>query len=152
MSEKGTDHNGATYGERQENINKGEELFVAYMNNKGYKIHRFGFDEKRSNVEGFYLMHPVLRSLPDYVSYSKRESKLYYFHVKGTNKVKIEDLISYSTFESLFCDEKSVLRIAFCFEGQAIRFKSLNEIKKMMTGKAISEWHDKKQFIALKFD
>ena len=144
-----TDNNESSYHKRQNNINQGEELFEKYMAEKGYSLQRFGFDEKKYNIDGFQLMHPLLRSLPDYISYFKNQNKLIYFHIKGTNKIKIEDLIQYSTFENMFCTNQAILRVAFCFKDKEPIVKSISEIKKMITGLSIGEWHDKKQFISL---
>jgi hypothetical protein len=144
-----TDNNTCSYEQRQTNVNQGEELFEKYMTEKGYPFQRFGFDEKKNNINGFFLMHPLLRSLPDYTSYFKDQNKLIYWHVKGTNKIKVEDLIQYTNFESLFCEKQSIMRIAFCFINQTPIIKSLTEVKEMITGLTIKEWHDKKQFISL---
>ena len=72
-----TDNNASSYDERQSNINLGEELFEAFMKEKKYEFQRFGFDEKNNNIKGFFLMHPLLRSFPDYISYFESKRKLY---------------------------------------------------------------------------
>ena len=120
MSE--TDNNNYSYNERQSNVNIGEQLFETYMNEKKIEFYRMGFDEKNNNIKGFYLMHPVLRSLPDYISYNSSKNKMYYIQVKGTNKIKVDDFLNYSQFESIFCNEHSELVIFFCFKDKTIIF------------------------------
>lgn len=146
---KRTDNNSSSYTQRQSNINAGEEFFEAYMNEKNYEFQRFGFDEKNNNIKGFFLMHPFLRSLPDYISYFESRKKLYYIQVKGTNKLKLDDLLNYSHFESMFCNQDSELVIFFCFKDKKPFIKTLTEIKRMITGCEIKEWHDKKQYFEL---
>ena len=109
MSE--TDNNNYSYNERQSNVNIGEQLFETYMNEKKIEFYRMGFDEKNNNIKGFYLMHPVLRSLPDYISYNSSKNKMYYIQVKGTNKIKVDDFLNYSQF---------------CLKEHAIPFKNQN--------------------------
>ena len=144
-----TDNNTATYEQRQNNINIGEEVFESYMREKNYEFQRFGFDEKNKNIKGFFLMHPFLRSLPDYITYFESRKKLYYIQVKGTNKLKLDDLLNYSHFESMFCNKDSELVIFFCFKNEKPIIKTLTEIKRMITGCEIKEWHDKKQYFEL---
>ena len=147
---KRTDNNTSSYYQRQSNINLGEQLFEAYMNEKKFEYHRFGFDEKNDYINGFFLMHPFLRSFPDYISYVPSTKKLYYIQVKGTNKFKLEDLLYYSQFELMFCNKDSQLVVFFCFENQTPIIKTLSQIKTMITGCEIKEWHDKKQYVELK--
>jgi hypothetical protein len=146
---KRTDNNSSSYTQRQSNINAGEEVFEAYMKEKNYEFQRFGFDEKNNNIKGFFLMHPFLRSLPDYISYFESRKKLYYIQVKGTNKLKLDDILNYSHFESMFCNQDSELVIFFCFKNEKPIIKTLTEIKRMITGCEIKEWHDKKQYFEL---
>jgi hypothetical protein len=146
---KRTDNHSSSYTQRQANINAGEEIFESYMNEKNYEFQRFGFDEKNNNIKGFFLMHPFLRSLPDYISYFESRKKLYYIQVKGTNKLKLDDLLNYSHFESMFCNKDSELVIFFCFKDTKPFIKTLTEIKRMITGCEIKEWHDKKQYFEL---
>jgi hypothetical protein len=146
-----TDNNASSYDERQSNINLGEELFEAFMKEKKYEFQRFGFDEKNNNIKGFFLMHPLLRSLPDYISYFESKRKLYYIQVKGTNKLKLDNLLNYSHFESIFCNEYSEIVIFFCFKNEKPIIKTMKEIKKMITGCEIKVWHDNKQYVELKF-
>ena len=119
------------------------------MNEFSLPFHRLGFDEKNNKIEGFQFMHPLLRSLPDYISYFENKKKLYYIQVKGTNKIKLEDLINYSTFESMFCDSNSQLVVFFCFKNEAPIVKTLKEVKKLVSGCVIKEFHDNKQYVEL---
>lgn len=143
------DTNESSYQNRQSNINKGEELFEKWMLDNGYSCKKLGFDEKTNNIDGFWHMHPLLRNLPDYILYDKKKNRLVYFQVKGTCNIKIDDIINWNLFETLFCNDKAVLRIAFCYD-DATYFYTLNEIKKELTDSTIKEWHDGKQYITIK--
>ena len=143
-----TDNNESSYQDRQSNINKGELIFEKYMANNGYSYKKLGFDEKTNNIEGYWNVHPILRNLPDYTWYDKKNKRIFYFQVKGTYSVKIDDLINWNIFESLFCNAKAELRIAFCFE-KGIQFYSLQEVKKEITNLTIKEWHDGKQYVTI---
>jgi hypothetical protein len=71
-----------------------------------------------------------------------------YFHIKGTNKMKIDDVINYSAFEFLF-GLNADLFIVFMFEpGKPIK-RTMRQIREMMTGLTIAKWHDGKQYVAL---
>jgi hypothetical protein len=71
-----------------------------------------------------------------------------YFHIKGTNKMKIDDVINYSAFEFLF-GLNADLFIVFMFEaGKPIK-RNMRQIREMMTGLTIAKWHDGKQYVAL---
>jgi len=143
-----TDNNKSSYQDRQSNINKGEELFEKWMDERGYSYNKLGFDEKTNNIEGFWLMHQLLRNLPDYTWYDKNQDRLVYFQVKGTNKVKIDDIINWESFETIFCNEKSVLRIVFSFES-GMQFFTIKQLKKELTNVTIKEWHDGKQYVSI---
>ena len=144
-----TDNNKSSYQDRQSNINKGEELFENWMEKKGYSYKKLGFDEKTNNIEGFWLMHPLLRNLPDYTHYDQNNERLVYFQVKGTYSIKLDDILNWYLFESLFCNEKTDLRIVFSFES-GMQFYTTKELKKELTDLTIKEWHDSKQYVTIK--
>jgi hypothetical protein len=73
-----------------------------------------------------------------------------YFHVKGSNKLKVSDLINYTLFEDLFMKE-GVVKYVFMHDESGPIFKSMKEIRQAMTGKIICEWHDGNQYIPLQF-
>jgi hypothetical protein len=146
-----TDTGENTYQERQSGINIAEERFERWCEAGNHEFRRLGFDEKKNSVPGFYLMHPLLRSLPDYCIYAKRRQIMQYFHVKGSPKIKIDDLILYSQFEDLFVRGcPAILRVAFCLEEGRPIFRSLEQIRGQLTDKRIQSWKsDGKQFITL---
>ena len=135
------------YHERIKGTNMGEQRFEEWAKGKGYNVQRFGFNEIDGNINGFFLVHPLIRSLPDYVLYREDKKKLIYIHVKGTISFKIDDLISYSQWESFFCNENVVLNVVFCLKDQDPVILNLDEIRKRMTGMTIHEWHDGKQYV-----
>ena len=51
------------------------------------------FDEKENRLPNFWEVHPLIRAMPDYICYNN--NRLTYMHVKGTHRVKINDLILY---------------------------------------------------------
>jgi hypothetical protein len=138
------------YNERIK-IRPGEELFEKWAKAKGYNVQRFGFDETNNNIDGYWLVNPILRSLPDYVLYRKKDGKqrLFYVHVKGTPSFKLNDFYTYKAFESLFCNEEAVLRIAFCLANQDPVLLTLDDLQKRMTDRVISEWDDGKQYVVI---
>lgn len=137
------------YQERIKGTNVGEQIFEEWAKVKGYNVQRFGYDEVHNHIDGYWLVHPILRSLPDYVLYRKKDGKqrLFYVHVKGTKSFKLNDFYTYKSFESLFCNEESVLRIAFCLPDQDPVLLTLDELQKRMTGMTVHEWHDGKQYV-----
>ena len=58
-----------TYQERNSVPNIAEKLFVEYMTKLGRDMKRLGFDEKNNSIDGFWKVHPLVRSLPDYFLY-----------------------------------------------------------------------------------
>jgi hypothetical protein len=91
-----------TYKERQTVANMSEMWFVDYMESVGMPVQRVGFNEKEMNINGFWNIHRLIRSLPDFVYFNAKKQRMMYFHIKGTNKMKIDDVINYSAFEFLF--------------------------------------------------
>jgi len=143
------DTNESSYQDRQGNINKGEELFEKWMTDHSYNFKKLGFDEKTNNIDGFWLMHPLLRNLPDYITYSKEKDILTFIQVKGTCNIKIDDINNWNLFESLFCNDKAKLIIALCFYDD-IKFYTLKKLNKLLTNTTIKEFHDGKQYVTIK--
>jgi len=139
-----------SYQERNSVPNKAEELFIDYMTKLGREMKRLGFDEKNNNIDGFWKVHPLVRSLPDYFWLDKRKTPYIprYYHVKGSNKIKVDDLINYSLFEELFANRGVVIYVFMHDESGPI-FKSMKEIRHAMTGRKVCEWHDGNQYIPL---
>lgn len=138
-----------SYAERNSNqYNRSEAIFEIFCQNKGWKAHRMGFDEKNSNIDFFFRLNPMIRSLPDYVVTTK--SQIYYCHVKGTNKLKLNDLMLYSKFEELYCTEQSKLLVAFCFMG-TVKFRTLKSLRDEIAGlKAKKFENDGKLYFEIK--
>ena len=93
------------------------------------------------------------RLLPDAILAKLWDQQKYvmtYFHVKGSNKLKVSDLINYTLFEDLFMKE-GVVKYVFMHDESGPIFKSMKEIRQAMTGKIICEWHDGNQYIPLQF-
>jgi len=140
-----------TYKERQSVANMPEMWFVDYMESVGMPVKRFEIDEKDVNIHGFWNIHRLIRSLPDFVYFNAKKQRMMYFHIKGTNKMKIDDVINYSAFEFLF-GLNADLYIVFMMEKDKPVKRTMRQIREMMTGLTIAKWHDGKQYVALKFD
>lgn len=136
-----------TYKQRNDGeINIAEKRFEDWCTKNNYEFHRFGFDEKKDPVSCFYNISSTIRSLPDYLLV--HNGKILYIHIKGTNKIKLSDIIDYSMFERQFCIKETVC-VGFFFENKYI-IKSLSDIKKMLTGLTVMEFeNDKKQYFSL---
>ena len=137
-----------TYKERQTVANMSEMWFVDYMESVGMPVQRVGFNEKEMNINGFWNIHRLIRSLPDFVYFNAKKQRMMYFHIKGTNKMKIDDVINYSAFEFLF-GLNADLFIVFMFEPDKPIKRTMRQIREMMTGLTIAKWHDGKQYVAL---
>jgi hypothetical protein len=139
-----------TFSERTAKRGEGELRFEFFCEGSGLEYHRMGFDQIDNKIPNFYLLHPAIRSLPDYLM--KYKEKMCYIHVKGTNKIKLEDLISYSLFEQLFCTKDTPLYVAFCLvDGGKPVFKTLESIKKSLLGLEVKEFpSDGKLYFNLK--
>jgi hypothetical protein len=137
--------------QRQTVSNMPEIWFVDYMESVGMPVKRFEIDEKEVNIHGFWNIHRLIRSLPDFVYFNAKKQRMMYFHIKGTNKMKIDDVINYSAFEFLF-GLNADLYIVFMMEKDKPVKRTMRQIREMMTGLTIAKWHDGKQYVALKFD
>jgi hypothetical protein len=137
--------------QRQTVSNMPEMWFVDYMESVGMPVKRFEIDEKEVNIHGFWNIHRLIRSLPDFVYFNAKKQRMMYFHIKGSNKMKIDDVINYSAFEFLF-GLNADLYIVFMMEKEKPIKRTMRQIREMMTGLTIAKWHDGKQYVALKFD
>jgi hypothetical protein len=124
------------------------ELFESYCKSKGYKYYKMGFDAKENLVEKFWLYPASIRHLPDYSLVA--DDKVRFIQVKGTSKLKIEDLIEYSKFEDTLDPTRQSLHIAFCFKGYKPITLSMSTVKQHMLGRYIQCFdNDKKLYIDL---
>ncbi len=143
MNDKGTN----SYQERNSNINIAEIRFENWCKEKNIQFWRMGFDEKNNRVPRFWDVHPVVRSMPDYICVGAQG--LTYMHVKGTNKIKINDLMMYERWHTDLCQDVG-MRIVFCFDGEEPIFLKWHELKQKLTGCEIKEWpNDKKQYVEI---
>ena len=83
MNDKGTN----SYQERNSNINIAEIRFEKWCKDKSIQFWRMGFDEKNNRVPRFWDVHPVVRSMPDYICVGAQG--LTYMHVKGTIRLRL---------------------------------------------------------------
>lgn len=123
-----------SYKERNASgYNKAEDLFERYCQGRGVEYRKMGFDEKGGYIKGFFAIPQLMRSLPDYII--SQDEKIYFVHVKGTNKLKISDLINYGAFSRLYCSFDVQLYMAFCFERDGkteVNLVSWSKIEKQM--------------------
>ena len=146
MNDKGTN----SYQERNSNINIAEVRFEKFCKDKQIPFWRLGFDEKENRLPNFWEVHPLIRAMPDYICYNN--NRLTYMHVKGTHRVKINDLILYETWDRDLAF-RAGMRIVFCFDNQDPIFLTWDQLKQKLTGCIIKEWpHDKKQFVEINFE
>jgi len=134
------------YKQRNENqINVSEKLFEDLCEINKLKITKLGFDEKTGSINYFYTLHPIIRKLPDYIMEYK--NKLHYVEVKGTNKIKVDDINTYTEFYKLFC-KNNPLHIAIVNIGEAdVKFKNFNTIKKLIKNLPIKRFkNDNKMY------
>jgi hypothetical protein len=128
--------------------NLAEELFEKFMQKNKHNIKRMGFDEKGNKVPCFWSVAPFLRSLPDYVL-TKRDYAIY-FHVKGTNKLKLNDFLYARMFEDMFCQGQDRLYYVFCFKDSTPAFYKPGDLQAMMTNLTLEAFaNDGNQYFSL---
>lgn len=125
----------------------GEDVFESYCTNKGIKFFRTGFDEKEDQIKKFWLVHPALRHIPDYLIENKTGDPSW-IHVKGTPRIKLNDLFAYYQFDQMFKGECGFY-LAFCFRGQDPTFMTMESLQARLTGLTVKEWDDGKQYVHL---
>lgn len=140
-------HGNQSYEERNNRPdNYGEQLFIDYCRNEGYKLHRIGFDEKQDKVQNFYNLSKTIRQLPDFVCISPASGRMAVVSVKGTNKFKEEDFNNLTWLESAYATPKAPLRFVFAIRGQ-IHWKTVPEVAELYrTSTAEGEWPDGKKY------
>lgn len=148
-----SDHD-KSYTERNSvGFNKAELIFERYCESRGVDYRKLGFDEKDGYIKGFFNVPPLLRSLPDYIV-SMPGNIIYFIHVKGTNKLKISDLINYGAFSRMYTRHDVRLHMAFCFESngeEATHLISWSKIEKqLLLGQRIKQFDsDKKLYLEI---
>lgn len=125
----------------------GEDLFERYCQKKGVKYFRTGFDEKNDQIQKFWLVHPMMRHIPDYLIETKAGDPSW-VHVKGTPCIKINDLCIYAQFDQQFKGGCGFY-IAFCFRGKDPIFLTFEALQARLTGLTVEEWDDGKQYLRL---
>lgn len=136
-----------SYLERNSGANVAEDRFEAYCKSRGVKFYRFGFDEKKGNIDQFWLLHPLLRALPDYIV--PKDGKLYLVQVKGTNKMKLSDIEHYKDFDMLLSTPNTPLVFYFCFSS-GIKVLSLHLLITLAQNCPIKKFeNDGKEYIEI---
>ena len=125
----------------------GEDLFEEYCQKKGVKYFRTGFDEKDDQIQQFWLVHPLMRHIPDYLI-ETQAGDLSWINVKGTPCIKIIDLFVYAQFEQQLKGGCGFY-LAFCFRGQDPIFLTFEALQARLTGLTVQEWDDGKQYFRL---
>lgn len=145
MNDKHSD----TYEQRQASLNVAEARFEFYLTGEQVWFTRLGFDETNNPVPDFYKLHPFIRSLPDYLIHLK--GKLYFVHVKGTDKLKMVDFRRYCEFEDLYCTPDTPLFLAFCFkDGEKPITKSMAWLRRTVPKLTVREFpSDGKKYVSL---
>lgn len=137
----------SSYALRNSVANKAEVAFEAYMKEKKLKLNRLGFDEKNGRVPFFWNLPVALRSLPDYVV-SKPKATVY-FHVKGTNKLKLNDFVNARLFEEMLCGNGHVV-FAFLFGDMNPIFQTVKQVQEGLTGLTLEAFaNDGNQYFSL---
>ena len=139
------DKNTNSYSQRNSGINIAEVRFEEWCTKNSVEFWKTGFNEKEHPIKNFWEVHPYIRSMPDNLVFKKH---LTWVHVKGSNKIKIDDLTLYESWVNLFL-HKAEMTVAFCLKDQPPVFLSWKDLKKKLTGTTVKEWHDNKQYVAL---
>ena len=85
-------------------------------------------------------MHPVLRSLPDYVGVGTH-GQMTYCHVKGTMNIKLKDIYHYQSFHDLFGTTESQSIVVFAINDN-ISYLTLDGLFKALVGHSIMSYPD----------
>ena len=135
-----------SFEDRQDCPDSGEILFEQYCEQLGLKYHHVGFDSKLDPVSYFWKVHPMIRSLPDYLV--EKDDNLIWCHVKGTANLKLKDFVNYTDFDINY-KQDCLFFVVFCFKKQDPIFRTMDEIKQLMVGQTVKQWHDGVQYITV---
>jgi len=142
-----------TYEERVQDArqegDKGADLFCRFLSTfPNLTVREMGFDHANKNVPFFYNIHPVLRSLPDFVVVGDK-GQITYCHIKGTTNIKLDDIYRYRAFHDLFAikDEWNKVRIAnsiivFADDPENITYLTLSTLQAALVNKTIRSYPD----------
>lgn len=132
--------------------NFGEQLFIDYARNQGYKLHRIGFDEKQDKVQNFYYLNKVIRQLPDFICIRPSTGRMAVVSVKGTRNFKEEDFNNLQWLESVYGTPSAPLRFVFALK-TGIYWKTVAEVAEMYrASKQEEQWSDGKVYRVLDLD
>ena len=134
------------FANRQNCPDSGEILFEQYLEEKELKYHRVGFDSHLNPVSNYWKVHPMIRSLPDYLV--EKDDNLIWCHVKGTANFKLKDFANYTDFDINYKHD-CLFYVVFCFKEKDPIFRTMNEIKQLMVGQTVKQWHDGVKYINL---
>lgn len=136
MSNKGAN----SYEERQSVDNTAEFLFEYYCAEKGYKLTRIGFDEKKKNVDNFFNLNKFLRNIPDYVVNTPKG--IFVVNVKGTGNFKQKEYEMLPFFKESYSTDKAPLIYAFCFTGKDPILVYPDKLKDLWDKSTDKKWPD----------
>jgi len=143
-------HTGSFAQRQSVGHNKAEDLFEEKLDKLKISFNRFGFDEKKGFVPNFWQISATIRSLPDYVVFLN--SKNCYFHIKGTNKIKLHDIMNYYLFQSLFCNKSTPLYLGILAKNKEFYLSFNTFIKTIKDLKVKSFDNDGKMYFEIPFD
>lgn len=136
-----------TYADRQTVSNQGEDLFIAWCQQKGWHINRLGFDEKQGSVPMFFKLNPLLRNAPDFVI--SKEEKVFVVNVKGTANIKREEVRMIPLLVEAYSSKDAPLIYAFCFPNEDPKFVSYDKVITLYEKSVDKQWHDGKTYRTL---
>lgn len=130
-----------SYSERNKEPSKGEVLFEQYCQDKNVQCVRLGFDQYTHPIEGFHLINPMLRNIPDYLAIAK--NKKFLVMVKGTANIKKKEVDMIPLFMEWYGSKEVPLYYAFCFEGQnKPLFMTPSRVIELYQGATDKQWSD----------
>lgn len=130
-----------SYEERQKiGENRGEELFVAWANSKGFTATRIGSDSRDNYILNFPRLNSVLRNMPDFVL--NRNGKTYVVSVKGTANIKVKEMKLLPKLIASYSSKRAPLIYAFCFKGHEPVLMSVETLQERFEQAPEKAWHD----------
>ena len=129
--------------------NFGEQLFIDYARQQGYRLHRIGFDEKQDKVEAFYQLNQTIRQLPDFICLRPGTGRMAVVSVKGSSKFKEEDYNRLRWLEETYGTPKAPVRFVFALRS-GIYWRTVQEVAELYrTSTDEGQWPDGKRYRVL---
>ena len=129
-----------TYAERNTVPDIGEQLFEQYCKEKGYKVFRLGFDSKKTAINNFYKVNPLLRNIPDYLVETDKGN--FIVQVKGTGNIKKKEVEMIPLFLEWYSTKDAPLVYAFCFEGEKPKIIYAEKVIELYKQSVDKKWND----------